>query len=51
MNPDPQVLLSRLQKMKFVRVFGVVDVDRDYPLGSLILGASPIIIASGIELK
>ncbi|MEO0114142.1 MAG: hypothetical protein ABIK93_01535 [candidate division WOR-3 bacterium] len=51
MNPDPQVLLSRLQKMKFVRVFGVVDVDRDYPLGSMLLGASPIITASGIELQ
>lgn len=51
MNPDPQVLLSRLQKMKFVRVFGVVDIDRDYPLGSMLLGASPIIVANGIELK
>lgn len=40
-----------LQKQKFARVMGTVDIDRDYPLGNILFGVRPIIIASGVELK
>lgn len=39
-----------LQQQEYVRVVGVVDVDRDYPLGSMIMGASPEITVTGVSL-